>query len=135
MKRLWTVALMLALVLTLAVSVPAFAQESATDDDTATPPVTCPNFVDEDEDGVCDYFQQNMGHGRGMGMGMWGHGQNFVDEDGDGICDNCPAEQGYGRGRMGRMGQFGNTDDTGRSGWMGRMGGMFQRFGGRGWHR
>jgi hypothetical protein len=124
MKRSWTVALMLAFMLVLPLSVPAFAQDTPADD-TPAAPVTCPNFVDEDEDGVCDNLEQNAchGHGMGMGMGLWGRGHQFVDEDGDGVCDNCPAEQGNTSGRMGRMGL----------GW--RMGQMFHHFGGHGWNR
>lgn len=126
MKRSWTVALWLALMLVFTISVPAFAQDTAADDAPATPPVTCPNFVDEDEDGVCDHYEQNLGHRHGWGMGMWGWGRHFVDEDGDGICDNCPAQQDTPQTYRGRMG---------RPRGMGHMGGMFQRFGGHGWRR
>ena len=56
-------------------------------------------FVDEDGDGVCDWY----GSGRGMGAG-------FVDEDGDGVCDHggvrpqdgTGMQRGLGRGRNSR---------------------------------
>lgn len=40
------------------------------------------NFVDTDNDGVCDYYNASC---------------QFVDNDGDGICDNF-GFAGYGRG-------------------------------------
>lgn len=57
-------------------------------------------FVDEDGDGICDYYGTCAAYGQSAGLG-------FVDEDGDGICDNyengaCPgygARRGCGRGR------------------------------------
>ncbi|MCC6165876.1 MAG: hypothetical protein IT329_01490 [Caldilineaceae bacterium] len=121
MKRSWTFGLALALVLALTISIPSFAQDATPDtpatdsaaaEATATP-MACPNFVDEDGDGICDHSQDGAGHGagchqhgqmgysHGMGMGM---GHSFVDEDGDGVCDNCPAGNSA-QGRMGRMGR------------------------------
>jgi hypothetical protein len=47
-----------------------------------------PNFVDADGDGVCD---NNTGTPKGQGRRA-----NFVDADGDGVCDNvgtAPANQ------------------------------------------
>ncbi len=69
-----------------------------------------PNFVDEDEDGVCDRYQDGtqqgrMGRGNGWGRrnGM-GHGRGggpaFVDADGDGVCDRY--QDGTWQGRRGR---------------------------------
>ena len=45
------------------------------------------NFVDADDDGVCDRWTE-------------GRGQNFVDADGDGVCDNwtgCRGGRSVGR--------------------------------------
>ena len=49
------------------------------------------NFVDENSDGVCDFY----GSGRNFvdenddGIcDFYGSGHNFVDENGDGVCDN-----------------------------------------------
>ncbi|MBN1417780.1 MAG: hypothetical protein JXP34_03335 [Planctomycetes bacterium] len=59
---------------------------------------TCPNYVDEDGDGICDNCPAGAGDGDGEGMGPHdGAGDGihnrgcpaFVDEDGDGICDLC----------------------------------------------
>ncbi|MBZ4651869.1 MAG: hypothetical protein JG761_669, partial [Proteiniphilum sp.] len=65
-----------------------------------------PAFVDKDNNGVCDNFENGTpgnpnangkqrlldgsGRGRGMGYGMRngrGGGRNFVDADKNGICD------------------------------------------------
>jgi hypothetical protein len=54
----------------------------------------CDNFVDEDEDGVCDL----AGTGRGQGTGS-----GYEDADGDGVCDN--ATTGGQQGTMRRGGQ------------------------------
>jgi len=57
-----------------------------------------PAFVDEDGDGVCDYWARGW---RGWGRGM-GQGPAMVDEDGDGVCDYwARGGRGWGRG-MGR---------------------------------
>lgn len=47
------------------------------------------NFIDEDNDGVCD----NVGTGMGAGS------QNFIDEDNDGVCDNVGTGLGNGNGQ------------------------------------
>jgi hypothetical protein len=55
------------------------------------------NFVDKDNNGICDNFESRSGTG---------HGANFVDKNGDGICDkranvgnkngnNCMKGQGH----------------------------------------
>lgn len=54
------------------------------------------HFVDNDGDGICDYRANRPNH----------PGKNFVDNDNDGICDNagnngCPNHQGCGQGRCG----------------------------------
>ena len=43
-------------------------------------------FIDENGDGICDYY----------GTGNY-CGQYYVDENGDGICDNYGAGRCYGR--------------------------------------
>ena len=68
------------------------------------------NFVDKDNNGICDNFESRSGTG---------HGANFVDKNGDGICDkranagnkngnNCRKGQGhhhrYGNGQGHGMG-------------------------------
>lgn len=47
-----------------------------------------PYFVDENGDGICDYYNEN---------------REFIDEDGDGICDNYQKNGGrQGNGGQGR---------------------------------
>jgi len=61
------------------------------------------NFVDKNNNGICDNFESRSGNG---------HGANFVDKNGDGICDNR-ANAGrktgnncrYGQGNQHRHGQ------------------------------
>ena len=62
------------------------------------------NFVDRDNNGVCDNFEARSGNG---------HGRNFVDKDGDGICDNR-ANVGKKAGNYCRNGQ-GNQYRHGQS--------------------
>lgn len=45
------------------------------------------NFIDADNDGICD----------NCGLGMCAMGAGFVDADGDGICDNYGTDR-YRRG-------------------------------------
>lgn len=47
------------------------------------------NFVDSNNDGICDNYQVRTNNGRGA---------NFVDKNGDGICDNR-GSGGTGRGK------------------------------------
>jgi hypothetical protein len=44
---------------------------------------TTGNFVDKNNNGVCDNFEA---HGKS------GQGKNFVDKNGDGKCDNCKGD-------------------------------------------
>ncbi|MFW5701361.1 MAG: hypothetical protein ACOCX7_00270 [Bacteroidota bacterium] len=91
------------------------------------------NFVDADNDGVCDHYVdgkpgkgQGRGHMKARGMGYKKHmgqrGANFVDADGDGVCDNyTEGKRGRGMGkanghRMGKCdgtGPRGNTNGAG----------------------
>jgi hypothetical protein len=62
-------------------------------DDAVVAPVTGPNFIDEDGDGICDNnpdgVKQMLRDGSGKGRkANGGNGPNFVDADGDGVCDN-----------------------------------------------
>ena len=97
---------------------------------------TCPNFVDEDGDGVNDNCtgdgtrpQDGTGNKNGAEKGRRNGGgggnpdcQNFVDENGDGVNDNCPnggskPQDGTGvkkRSKRGNPGGSGNG--TGRRG-------------------
>lgn len=54
-------------------------------------------FVDEDGDGICDNYNSSSCGGCGYGMGR-GHGSRYIDADGDGNCDNFGL---YGRGSHG----------------------------------
>jgi hypothetical protein len=48
------------------------------------------NFVEKDNNGVCDNFEAR---------GKAGQGKNFIDKNGDGKCDNCQGnckDQGKG---------------------------------------
>ena len=58
------------------------------------------NFVDNNDDGICDNFASgNTSRGNGQG-----NRQNFVDSNGDGVCDNMGSGcgRGAGQGRCGR---------------------------------
>lgn len=55
------------------------------------------NFVDNNKDGVCDYYNTSC---------------QYVDNDGDGVCDNYTAGtsqngSGFRRGRCGGQGRRG----------------------------
>lgn len=84
------------------------------------------NFVDNNNDGVCDYyntscqFVDNDGDGicDNCGSNGCGNGTGYVDADGDGVCDNydsnvCGNGSGYqngsgsGRGHCGGQGRRG----------------------------
>lgn len=145
MSRKLITVIALTLVLTLGVAVTAMAQGAG--------PGTglngdCPNgvFVDENQDGVCDYATQpqdgtGMQYGRNSanrGAAMAGQGQtrtgiNFVDANGDGVCDNFVDADGDGvsDNRMGPQshvgqGQGAMTRGHGRMGGQGQHGGFGQ---------
>lgn len=50
------------------------------------------NFVDKDNNGVCDNYEKRENTRQG---------KNFVDADGDGVCDRR-AGNGYGQGKRGK---------------------------------
>ena len=59
------------------------------------------NFIDADNDGICD----------NCGLGMCAMGAGFVDADGDGICDHITAGMprngaGFHRGHFGGQGRW-----------------------------
>jgi len=147
MKRIWTLAGVIALVMALSVTVAASAQNGEPDP-TVTPEPEATTaapawgrYVDEDGDGICDFAET----GGMYGGHMMGWGVGYVDEDGDGVCDNCPEgyEQGQsygrgvgmmGRGMMGRgMWGFGSTDDDDDSTWTRPGGQMGRGMYGRSW--
>lgn len=73
------------------------------------------NFIDDNNDGICDNYadracpQNGTGNGYGCGNG------NFVDENNDGICDNY-ANGACPRNGMGHGHHRGNGGDRGRKG-------------------
>ena len=70
---------------------------------------SCPNFIDENGDGICDLKGTNPGC-KGLGQGGQqgcGQGPNFIDANGDGICDLKGTNSGQrqnGSGQKGRRG-------------------------------
>ncbi len=71
------------------------------------------NFVDTNNDGVCDNHSTEQGNGRRHGNGT--QGANFVDANNDGVCDNHAAGQGNGR-RHGNGTQGANFVDANNDG-------------------
>ncbi len=64
-------------------------------------------FVDEDGDGVCDYYSNRQTNtGQGYGNANAGQGYGYVDSDNDGVCDNYVEGNCYGNG-------YGNCDGSG----------------------
>ncbi|OQC36695.1 MAG: hypothetical protein BWX63_01695 [Bacteroidetes bacterium ADurb.Bin041] len=68
-----------------------------------------PYFVDKNNNGICDNFEDGTRPRRGQGRnarGVNAKGRFFVDKDNDGICDNYQSGNRQGRGkRFGRRGQ------------------------------
>ena len=118
------------------------AQNQDQDNKEKTATQNGPVFVDKDNNGVCDNFENGTpgnpnangkqrlldgsGRGRGMGYGMRngrGGGRNFVDADNNGVCDNFEngtAGQGRGPGNgsglrngKGRAVNFVDADNNG----------------------
>ncbi len=114
------------IVLTIALAmmtVVAFGQDNqqakATDEvqtETRTQVRRGPLFVDDNNNGICDHFENGTRPRRGQGQNAVG--RNFVDADNDGICDYFQSgnRQGNGRGLgTGRglgQGRFGNFVDN-----------------------
>lgn len=118
------------------------AQNQDQDNKEKTTSQNGPAFVDKDNNGVCDNFENGTpgnpnangkqrlldgsGRGRGMGYGMRNGrdgGRNFVDADNNGVCDNFEngtAGQGRGPGNgsglrngKGRAVNFVDADNNG----------------------
>ncbi len=109
----------IALVVTMAFAGTALAQGPM-----ASGEALCEEFVDLDQDGICDNrpadhpllraesedWVAGQGYragGEGLekacdldGDGVCDCDQEFVDENNDGICDNMPEDRPFGRGRM-----------------------------------
>ncbi|NLM05441.1 MAG: hypothetical protein GX219_00765 [Tissierellia bacterium] len=68
-----------------------------------------PNYLDADNDGVCDYCATNGGVGRQVnaGRGRQALCTDFVDADKDGICDNYENRPMDGTGKKLGRGQGG----------------------------
>jgi len=103
--------LFLATALTMIFAVQANAQSNATANQPAQKQKAVNsasgNFVDKDNNGVCDNFESRSGNGQGA---------NFVDKNGDGICDNR-ANVGKKAGnncRNGQGNQYRNGQGQGR---------------------
>jgi hypothetical protein len=91
-----------------------------------------PRFVDNDGDGVCDFFGwQGRGMGRNRAAATWG--PRFVDRDGDGVCDFYPGGAGQPRlaARPGLAAGAGFGAGAGAAAMMGRGGRGAGRGGGR----
>jgi hypothetical protein len=72
------------------------SKSSATTSDVQKTEATTPgNFIDKDNNGICDNFESRSGKGRGA---------KFVDKNDDGICDNRAAV-GKKQGNSCRNGQ------------------------------
>lgn len=83
------------------------------------------HFVDENGDGICDYYQNGRcGAGcvdlNGDGICDFynggGRGPGFVDADGDDICDNLGTGRGTGNGLGGGMGRGSGYVDANNDG-------------------
>ncbi len=91
----------------------AFAAEPAVGSSLAAPDAICNYcnadcpFIDEDGDGICDYYAQGICAANGLG---------YVDADGNGVCDNYESGTcgGYGQGRRGGRGGYGRGNGCGR---------------------
>jgi hypothetical protein len=103
--------LILAAAITMSFAIQLHAQSANTATQTAKKPnavnTVSANFVDANNNGVCDNFESRQGKGRGG---------NFVDANNDGICDNR-ANVGKKSGnnyRNGQGNQYRNGNGQGR---------------------
>jgi len=70
------------------------------------------NFIDENGDGICDYFQNGTRTNSRFGKNI--ANRNFVDADGNSVCDNYGTSQGRGlRNGTGRGLNFIDQDGDG----------------------
>ena len=81
MKNLSKIVLTAAIMVFFAINVNAQTNETASQaaEKQKAASSTSGNFVDKDNNGVCDNFGTRAGNGRGA---------NFVDKNNDGVCDN-----------------------------------------------
>ena len=107
-KRLWVSLLMVALAISLAAGTALAAgvhhrrnfmdrDNDGICDNLDTTRAGC-NYTDADGDGVCDNLGSGVCAGSYTGTGL-GFGRNctFIDADGDGVCDNLGTHAGCGR--------------------------------------
>ncbi len=73
------------------------------------------NFVDDNNDGICDNYANGTCPQDGTGYGHHRGSGNFVDDNNDGVCDNyangvCPQD-GTGYGHHRGSGNFVDNND------------------------
>ena len=97
MKRLFTMTLIG--LMFAAVSASVLAGKGKGSGDGTGPIDGCGEFIDENDDGICDICDGDGDgpkgpKGPGDGTGPIGDGDcdQFVDADGDGVCDNCDGD-------------------------------------------
>ncbi len=73
------------------------------------------NFVDKNNDGICDNYKDGNRRGNGLRNGK-GKGPNFVDKDNDGICDNYKDGNRRGNGLRNGKGKGPNFVDKNKNG-------------------
>lgn len=75
-----------------------------------TPVMFGPNCIDEDGDGVCDYYAEGYCEYGNCPRGTYGQHHYYIDEDGDGVCDH------YANGMCDRSGHHGYGGGQGYQG-------------------
>ena len=78
MKKYFGIIVLAILVGTITLSVNAQDNKTTTKNTVNSQTFRGPNFVDKNNDGVCD----------NIGKNIRGTGSNFIDKNNDGICDN-----------------------------------------------
>ncbi|HEX6386880.1 MAG TPA: hypothetical protein VF177_19620 [Anaerolineae bacterium] len=91
MKRYFLIGLGIVTILVASVTF-VLAQETATDGDGLVPG-RGPNYIDADDDGICDNCSAQMANQYGR---RYRQKNGFIDEDGDGTCDNCDGTGPHG---------------------------------------